>query len=69
MAAGTLAEGTYAAALTEIAADSASVSIGSYPRIRDGRFHNEIVVRGKDAGEVDAAADRVAAMLQGFEVR
>ena len=68
IAAGTLPEGTYAAALKSIAIDHPLVSIGSYPSIRDGRFHNEIVVRGKDAVEVDAAASRVDAMLRGFEV-
>jgi molybdenum cofactor synthesis domain-containing protein len=67
VAAGRLPEGTYAAALTAIAAAHPSVSIGSYPSIRDGQFHNEIVVRGKDAAEVDAVASRVETMVRGFE--
>ena len=66
--AGRLPEGTYAAALKAIASDHPAVSIGSYPSIRDGQFHNEIVVRGKDPALVDAAARRVEAMLLGFEV-
>ena len=63
IAAGTLAEGTYAEALSSIAAAFPDLSIGSYPRFQDGRFHNEIVVRGKDQTSVDAAASRVEAML------
>ena len=69
IAAGKLPEGTYAAALQAIALDVPTVSIGSYPSVRDGGFHNEIVVRGKDAAAVDAAAARVEAMLRGFEPR
>ena len=66
IAAGRLPEGNYAAALKAIAAEHPAVSIGSYPSMRDGQFHNEIVVRGKDAVEVEAAAARVDAMLRGF---
>ena len=58
-----LAEGAYAAALTEIACAHPDVSIGSYPSYQDGRFHNEIVVRGKLETEVDAAAAKVEAMI------
>ena len=65
--AGTLPEGTYAAALSAIAASHPLLSIGSYPSIRDGQFHNEIVVRGKDERDVAAAAARVEAMLRGFK--
>ena len=61
-----LAEGIYAAPLSAIAADYPSVSIGSYPNFRDGRFHNEIVVRGKDEALVDEAAARIDAMVLGF---
>jgi molybdenum cofactor synthesis domain-containing protein len=67
IAAGTLPEGTYAAALGAIAAESPDVSVGSYPSLQDGRFHNEIVVRGKDAGTVEAAAARVAAMIENLQ--
>ena len=64
--AGAIPEGTYAAALQAIAADYPSVSIGSYPSVRDGRFHNEIVVRGKNEGDVEAATARVTEMVRGF---
>ena len=41
---------------------SRSLSIGSYPSCRDGAFHNEIVVRGKDAeqGRRSRRGDRSA---------
>ena len=64
--AGTLAEGTYAADLSAIAADFPGLSIGSYPSMHDGRFHNEIVIRGKDVALVEDAANRVAAMVETF---
>ncbi|WP_034990567.1 competence/damage-inducible protein A [Beijerinckia mobilis] len=47
--AGNVAEGTYAADLARLASDYPQVSIGSYPHVVDGKFHNQIVVRGKDA--------------------
>ena len=58
-----LPEGAYAAALGEIAGAHPDVSIGSYPSFRDGTFHNEIVVRGKDASRVAVAAGRVVSMV------
>ncbi len=61
--AGILAEGAYAARLAAIAADFPTLSIGSYPSFRDGRFHNEIVVRGKEVEVVDRAAEQVEAMV------
>ena len=63
IAAGTNAEGAYAAALGRLAQQHGNVSIGSYPSWRDGRFHNEVVVRGKDEREVEAAASAVRLML------
>ena len=63
IAAGTLPEGAYAAPLGEIARAHPGLSIGSYPSFRDGAFHNEIVVRGKDALAVEDAADQVGAMV------
>ncbi len=51
ISAGSLFEGTYAAALGEFAAANPELSIGSYPAFRDGGFHNEIVVRGKVPGK------------------
>jgi molybdenum cofactor synthesis domain-containing protein len=63
IAAGSLPEGAYAAALGALAAAHPAVAIGSYPSYRDGAFHNEIVVRGKVDAQVEAAAEAVAAML------
>ena len=42
------------------------VSIGSYPSYKDGRFNNQIVVRGKDESAVAAAKAAVEAMLAEF---
>lgn len=63
IAAGRLPEGAYAAPLGEIAADNPELSIGSYPAYRDGGFHNEIVVRGKDKTKLAAAAAAIKSML------
>lgn len=63
VAAGTLPEGAYAAALGAIAKHFPGLSIGSYPAFRDGAFHNEIVVRGKDAATVGEAKAHVEAMI------
>ena len=64
--AGGIPEGRYGDALGVIAAAHANVSIGSYPSYRDGRFNNQIVVRGKDEGAVAAAKAAVEAMLAEF---
>jgi molybdenum cofactor synthesis domain-containing protein len=56
---GNLPEGTYAAELAAVALSNPALSIGSYPSVIDGKFHNQIVVRGKDAGQV---AEAVAAI-------
>jgi molybdenum cofactor synthesis domain-containing protein len=61
--AGTVPEGTYAADLSALAAAHPALSIGSYPSVVDGRFNNEIVVRGKDPAEVEAAGAAVEAFL------
>jgi molybdenum cofactor synthesis domain-containing protein len=63
VAAGDLPEGAYAAALGDLALANPELSIGSYPAFRDGRFHNEIVVRGKDKTMVATAAAVIAAMV------
>ncbi|HUI21603.1 MAG TPA: molybdopterin-binding protein [Methylocella sp.] len=63
LAAGGLPEGAYAAGLRELATANPDLSIGSYPAFRDGGFHNEIVIRGKDKTRVAAAAAAIAAML------
>jgi molybdenum cofactor synthesis domain-containing protein len=61
--AGGLPEGRYGVALGEIAAARPSVGIGSYPSFADGKFRNQIVVRGKDAETVAEARGAVEAML------
>ena len=64
IAAGGIAEGTYAADLAQVAAAHPALAIGSYPSVVDGKFHNEIVVRGKDPAEVEGAAAAVEAFLE-----
>ncbi|UMY18074.1 molybdopterin-binding protein [Methylobacterium organophilum] len=59
-------EGTFAGALALIAKAHASVSIGSYPSMTPQGFLNRIVVRGRDAAAVEAAATEVEAMLAGL---
>jgi molybdenum cofactor synthesis domain-containing protein len=63
IAAGRLPEGAYAAELGEIASVNPELSIGSYPAYRDGGFHNEIVVRGKDKKKVAAATAAIEAIV------
>ena len=47
----------------EIAKAHGGVSIGSYPSFSLTGFRNQIVVRGKDAAEVERAALAVRALL------
>ena len=61
--AGGLPEGAYAADLTAVAKAHPSVSIGSYPSFRDGGFHNQIVVRGRDGAAVEAAVEAVLGLI------
>ncbi len=64
--AGSIPEGRYGDALGAIAAAHPDVSIGSYPSYKDGRFNNQIVVRGKDEGAIAAAKAAVEAMIAAF---
>jgi molybdenum cofactor synthesis domain-containing protein len=61
--AGGLPEGIYAGPLGEIAAAHPSVSVGSYPSLRDGKFLNQIVLRSTDAGLLDLVTGRVRALV------
>ncbi len=61
--AGDVAEGAYAADLSAIADAYPALGIGSYPSMANGRFNNEIVVRGKDAEAVAQAAAKIEAFL------
>ena len=56
-------EGLYGEAFGAIAAAHPNVAIGSYPSFKDGRFNNQIVVRGKDEEAVAAARRAVEAMV------
>jgi molybdenum cofactor synthesis domain-containing protein len=57
-------EGSYAAGLGETAGKHPGVIIGSYPQFGEGRFHNQIVVRSKDAAALAAAVAAVGEMLK-----
>ena len=59
-------EGAYAADLGAIAARHPGLSIGSYPSLVDGKFRNQIVVRGREADKVRAAGEEVRAMVAGL---
>lgn len=61
--AGNVAEGIYAADLSAVADLYPDLGIGSYPSMADGRYNNEIVVRGKDAGKVAEAAAKIEVFL------
>lgn len=61
--AGAVPEGRYGDMLGRIAEANPAVSIGSYPSFKDGRFMNQIVLRGKDADAVQTAKAAVEAML------
>jgi len=61
--AGAVPEGRYGDMLGRIAEANPAVSIGSYPSYKDGRFMNQIVVRGKEAAAVSEAKAAVEAML------
>lgn len=55
-------EGSVAKPLAALAAEFDDLSFGSYPFIQNGAYGTNIVVRGTDAGRLDAAMARLAAM-------
>ena len=59
-------EGTYAAALGDIARAHPMTIIGSYPQFGEGRFRNQIVVRSKDGAALQAAVEAIGVMLKGM---
>ena len=59
-----LPEGAYAEALAAVAKARPETSIGSYPSSKDGTFHNQIVVRGREPADVAAARDDILALLR-----
>ena len=66
LAADDVPEGAYAAGLGAIAREHLQLSIGSYPSLADGRFRNQIVLRGRDGAAVAEASAKVAALLDGL---
>ncbi len=64
-----LPEGSYAAGLAAVAKDFPLVSIGSYPKLVDGRFHNQVVLRARDADVLARAAKKTREMLAEASVR
>ncbi len=54
-------EGDIAGPLGALAAAHPDLSIGSYPFQKDGRYGSNVVIRGVDAGQVDAAIDQLNA--------
>ncbi len=67
ISAGGVPEGLYAAGLGAIAGVHPDVSIGSYPSFSATGFSNQIVVRGKDRGAVDAASAAVRDLVAGLQ--
>ena len=61
--AGGVPEGRYGDALGLIAREHGETIIGSYPSFADGKFRNQIVVRGRDPAKVAAARGAIGAML------
>lgn len=57
-------EGDIAGPFGEVAKAYAELSMGSYPFQRDGKYGANLVVRGHDAAQVDAA---IAQLIQVFE--
>lgn len=58
-------EGEIAGPLSQLAADYPALSIGSYPFQRDGAYGSNIVIRGTDAGQIDAAITRLSDLFAG----
>jgi molybdenum cofactor synthesis domain-containing protein len=56
-------EGDIAGPLGALAADFPDLSIGSYPFQKDGAFGANIVIRGHDGAQVDAAMLRLASLF------
>ena len=56
-------EGEIAGPLAELAGDFPELSIGSYPYQRNGAFGANIVIRGTDGAQIDAAMTRLAGLF------
>jgi molybdopterin-biosynthesis enzyme MoeA-like protein len=64
-----LPEGAYAADLGALAKAFPDVSIGSYPKMIDGKFVNQIVLRTSDENLLARAGARTREMLEALLVR
>lgn len=56
-------EGEIAAPFAALAADFPDLSMGSYPFIQNGAHGTNLVIRGTDAGRLDQAMTRLAALF------
>lgn len=57
-------EGEIAAPLKELAARYPDLSFGSYPYQRNGAYGTQLVVRGTDAGQMDAAIVELSVLVK-----
>ena len=60
----TVGEGTVAGGLGAIQGDFPDLEIGSYPYFRAGAFGTSLVLRGTDEARLEAAAERVRALVR-----
>ncbi|MEX5727507.1 molybdenum cofactor synthesis domain-containing protein [Rhodovulum iodosum] len=58
-----LAEGDIAGPLRALADEFPGLSIGSYPYQRDGVYGTNVVIRGEDGAQIDAAMGRLCALI------
>jgi len=56
-------EGDIAGPLGTFAAEFADLSVGSYPFQKDGKYGSNIVVRGQDAAQLDAAISQLETLF------
>lgn len=56
-------EGEIASPLAQLARDFPDLSIGSYPFQKDGVYGTQIVVRGTNGADIDAAMTRISGLL------
>ena len=59
-------EGTLASGLAEIEGSFTSISIGSYPWFKPGQYGTALVVSGLDENDVNAAAEKLIALVASF---
>ncbi|MBI1275775.1 competence/damage-inducible protein A [bacterium] len=61
-----LPESRMAAGLAAIQKDHADIDIGSYPLMSEGKFATTIILRGTNKASINAAAEKVRAMMRGL---